>query len=48
MQHPKKIENKHVILVDDVVTTGSTLEACGETLLNIPGLKLSIAVLANA
>lgn len=48
IQHPKKIENKHVILVDDVVTTGSTLEACGETLLNIPGLKLSIAVLANA
>lgn len=48
INNPKSIENKHVLLVDDVVTTGSTLEACGETLLSIPGLKLSIAVLANA
>ncbi len=48
ISNPEKIENKHLLLIDDVVTTGATLEACGEILLNINGVKLSIAVLANA
>lgn len=42
------LKKKHILLIDDVVTTGSTLEACGETLLKIDDLKLSIAVLAKA
>ncbi len=42
------LENKHVLLVDDVITTGSTLEAVAETLLQVAGLKLSVAVLAKA
>jgi ComF family protein len=45
---PDKLKNKHVLLVDDVVTTGSTLEACGAELLKIEGLKLSIATIACA
>jgi ComF family protein len=46
--NPEKLVNKHVLLVDDVVTTGSTLEACGTQLLKIEGLKLSIATIAYA
>lgn len=54
MQHvfavnqPRQLENKHILLVDDIVTTGSTLEACGAELLKIPGVKLSIATIAYA
>ena len=43
---PSAIENKHILLVDDIITTGASLEACGSEILKIAGVKLSIATLA--
>ena len=46
VRHPERLAGKHVLLVDDVCTTGATLVACAEQLQRIPGVRISFLTLA--
>jgi ComF family protein len=46
LRRGERIKGRHVLLVDDVLTTGATLEACGTALLKAEGCIVSVATLA--
>ncbi len=46
LKNPQKIEGKHVLLVDDVITTGATMQTCVQTLLQASSVKVSLASMA--
>lgn len=48
VKHPEDGAPKHFLLVDDVITTGATLEACGKLLLAVPNARVSIVTMAYA
>jgi predicted amidophosphoribosyltransferase len=42
----ERIEGKHLLLVDDVITTGATIESCATELLKGKNVKVSVVALA--
>ena len=47
IQNIEEIKNKHLLLVDDIITTGATLEKCALQLLKAENVKISIATIAT-
>lgn len=48
VKYPEQLEGKHILLIDDVLTTGATLVSCCDTLGQVKNIRISIATLSIA
>ena len=48
VDHPERYAGKHILLVDDVLTTGSTVTACADAFAGVEDLRISVLTLAKA
>ncbi len=48
LQNSESLTNKHVLIVDDVITTGATIEAAWQALKDVEGIKVSVLSIAFA
>ena len=48
LKDPEVLRDKKVVLVDDVITTGATIDACYEAMKNVSGIKISVLSIAYA
>ncbi|HCQ30644.1 MAG TPA: hypothetical protein DIU39_10180 [Flavobacteriales bacterium] len=48
LNNPKQINQKHILLIDDIITTGSTLEACINALKQYADCRVSVITFAAA
>ncbi|MDX9798486.1 MAG: phosphoribosyltransferase family protein [Bacteroidales bacterium] len=47
LKNPALLEGKHILLVDDIVTTGASLNSCIKTLSKVKDIKISVLVLGQ-
>ena len=48
LRHPERFEGKHILIMDDVLTTGATALACAAAFEKVRGIRISVLTLALA